>query len=51
MIAMVTTILELQATMLGTKMKPNSLNLCATDGVKMVACRFRNHATQEPPSL
>lgn len=51
MTAMVTTILELQATMLGTKAKPNSLNLCATDGVKMIACRFRNHATQEPPSL
>jgi glutamine amidotransferase len=51
MTAMIMTILELQATMLGTNAKPNSLNLCATDGVKMIACRFRNHATQEPPSL
>lgn len=49
--ATVTTILELQQAMLGSKMQPNSLNLCATDGVKMVACRFRNHKTQEPPSL
>jgi glutamine amidotransferase len=51
MTAMITTILELQANVLGPKAQPNSLNLCTTDGVKMVACRFRNHATQEPPSL
>lgn len=51
MTAMITTVLELQANILGPKAIPNSLNLCATDGVKMVACRFRNHATQEPPSL
>ena len=31
--------------------KPNSLNLCATDGVNIVAYRFRNHATSQPPSL
>jgi glutamine amidotransferase len=30
---------------------PNSLNFCTTDGEKMLAIRFRNHATQEPPSL
>lgn len=51
MTATITTILELQANLLGTKAIPNSLNLCATDGVKMIACRFRNHTTQEPPSL
>lgn len=30
---------------------PNSLNFCVTDGEKMVAIRFRNHETQQPPSL
>ncbi|KAI0476309.1 N-terminal nucleophile aminohydrolase [Xylariaceae sp. FL0804] len=29
----------------------NSLNLCATDGQRLVACRFRNHGAQQPPSL
>lgn len=47
----VTTVLNLQQTILGSKRKPNSLNLCATDGVKVVAYRFRNHATSQPPSL
>ncbi|KAF2732960.1 N-terminal nucleophile aminohydrolase [Polyplosphaeria fusca] len=44
-------IMELQQTHVGKKRKPNSLNFCATDGEKMVAVRFRNHATQDPPSL
>jgi glutamine amidotransferase len=44
-------ILELQKQKLGTKRCPNSLNFCATDGYKMIAIRFRNHATQQPPSL
>ncbi len=48
----VTTVIELQRTVIGdTKRQPNSLNLCATDGIKMVAYRFRNHATSQPPSL
>lgn len=47
----ISTILEMQHDMVGPKALPSSLNLCVTDGVKMVACRFRNHATQEPPSL
>lgn len=51
MTSMITTILEMQHAMLGANAQPNSLNLCATDGIKMIACRFRNHATQEPPSL
>jgi glutamine amidotransferase len=46
----VTTILELQQK-LGDKNTPNSLNFCTTDGEKMIACRFRNHASQQPPSL
>ena len=36
---------------IGNKTTPNSLNLCATDGQKMVAVRFRNHETEQPPSL
>ena len=48
----VATVLNLQRTIIGdAKRKPNSLNLCATDGVKVVAYRFRNHATSQPPSL
>ena len=44
-------IMELQQKQLGSKATPNSLNFCATDGKKLVAIRFRNHATQQPPSL
>ena len=44
-------IMKLQQKILGSKATPNSLNFCATDGKKMVAIRFRNHATQQPPSL
>lgn len=44
-------IMELQQKQLGKNAAPNSLNFCATDGKKMVAIRFRNHATQQPPSL
>ena len=44
-------IMELQQKQLGSKKTPNSLNFCTTDGNKMVAIRFRNHATQQPPSL
>lgn len=47
----VVTILELQNKALGDKKNPNSLNFAATDGQKLVACRFRNHDTQLPPSL
>ncbi|KAH7084270.1 nucleophile aminohydrolase [Paraphoma chrysanthemicola] len=44
-------ILTLQHTKLGPKNTPNSLNFCTTDGTKLLAIRFRNHATQQPPSL
>ena len=44
-------IMELQQKQLEDKKAPNSLNLCATDGKKMVAIRFRNHPTEQPPSL
>lgn len=45
-------ILELQVEALPpSARRPNSLNFCASDGEKMVAVRFRNHAKQAPPSL
>lgn len=47
----VATIIGFQTKMLGDKKQPNSLNLCATDGVNLIAYRFRNHATEQPPSL
>jgi glutamine amidotransferase len=51
MVQTVMQIMELQHEALGDKKAPNSLNFCATDGSKMVAIRFRNHATEQPPSL
>lgn len=47
----VKTVIEIQQQVLGAKAKPNSLNLAVTDGTKMVAYRFRNHAEEQPPSL
>ena len=47
----VAVVLKLQRDMLGPSRRPNSLNLCVTDGEKIVAYRFRNHATSQPPSL
>lgn len=44
-------ILEMQHSRLGVQNTPNSLNFCTTDGTKLLAIRFRNHATQQPPSL
>jgi glutamine amidotransferase len=44
-------IMELQERTLGSKRTPNALNFCTTDGTKLVAIRFRNHAWQAPPSL
>lgn len=51
MIKTVVQIMELQRAKSGPQRTPNSLNFCTTDGQKMVAIRFRNHATQQPPSL
>lgn len=47
----VATVVGLQQKILGVAKRANSLNLCATDGVSLVACRFRNHKTSLPPSL
>lgn len=47
------TIIRLQRKLLPKEERDeaNSLNLCTTDGAKLVACRFRNHPTEQPPSL
>lgn len=45
------TVVELQREKLGAKAEANSLNVCATDGCKLVAIRVRNHDTEQPPSL
>ncbi|KAF2235858.1 N-terminal nucleophile aminohydrolase [Viridothelium virens] len=44
-------VVKLQNDVLGQKKRPNSLNLALTDGKKLVTVRFRNHKTEEPPSL
>jgi glutamine amidotransferase len=41
----------MQKAELGAKAEPNDLNICVTDGRSLVACRYRNHATEQPPSL
>lgn len=51
MVVTVIQIMQLQKDILGDNRMPNSLNFCAADGKKMVAVRFRNSATQQPPSL
>lgn len=33
------------------KLEASSLNLAVTDGIQLLAVRFRNHPTQHPPSL
>ncbi|KAF2217180.1 hypothetical protein CERZMDRAFT_89784 [Cercospora zeae-maydis SCOH1-5] len=49
--ATVVSILEQQHETLGDKKTPSSLNFCATDGTQLIACRFRNSSSQQPPSL
>ncbi|KAF1997769.1 N-terminal nucleophile aminohydrolase [Amniculicola lignicola CBS 123094] len=51
MVKTVIQIMELQKTTMGNNRTPNSLNFCTTDGHQLVSIRFRNHATQQPPSL
>jgi len=45
------TIIDIQEKSLGTSAQPNDLNIAVTDGTQMVAMRFRNHTTEQPPSL
>ena len=48
----VANVIQIQRSILGdSKRTPNSLNLCTTDGIKLLAYRFRNHATSQPPTL
>lgn len=47
----IATVIDLQKKIIGPEFIPNSLNLVITDGTKMVAYRFRNHATEQPPTL
>ncbi|KAH7311060.1 N-terminal nucleophile aminohydrolase [Rhexocercosporidium sp. MPI-PUGE-AT-0058] len=44
-------IITIQTELLGAAAQPNDLNIAITDGRSLVACRFRNHATEQPPSL
>ncbi len=45
-------VFALQQKTLGVKnAEANSLNLCCSDGERMVAFRLRNHAKEQPPSL
>ncbi|CAM9821491.1 unnamed protein product, partial [Phaeothamnion confervicola] len=39
------------STSAGTTTPASSLNLCVTDGRSIVATRYRNHPTQQPPSM
>lgn len=45
------TVIKLQKDNLGKDARPSSLNLAVTDGDKLLCFRFRNHVTQQPPSL
>lgn len=47
----VATVCNIQKETLGDKMEPSSMNLCVTDGRKLIAYRFRNSRTQDGPSL
>jgi glutamine amidotransferase len=45
-------VITLQQKVLGIKnAEANSLNVACTDGQQMIALRFRNHQTEQPPSL
>ena len=44
-------IAELAAEGAGTPLEASSLNIAITDGEQLLAIRFRNHATEHPPSL
>jgi len=44
-------VIKAQIQILGDKRRPNSLNLAATDGRRLLTYRFRNHKVEQPPSL
>jgi glutamine amidotransferase len=47
----ISTIISVQSQVLGSSAQPNDLNIAITDGISFVACRYRNHPTEQPPSL
>jgi glutamine amidotransferase len=45
-------VFDLQQKILGVQnAEANSLNICCSDGERMIAFRLRNHAREQPPSL
>ena len=44
-------VVKLQRKKMGDKFQPSSLNIAATDGSQLATFRFRNHKTEQPPSL
>lgn len=46
----IATVIKIQQDVLSSA-EPNDLNIAVTDGRSFVACRFRNHPTEQPPSL
>lgn len=44
-------IIKLQENKLGSKAQPNDLNVAISDGEHLIALRYRNHPTEQPPSL
>jgi glutamine amidotransferase len=47
----INTIIDLQFHTLGEAAAPNDLNVAVTDGTQLVAVRYRNHPSEQPPSL
>ncbi|TAQ89528.1 hypothetical protein B7494_g2186 [Chlorociboria aeruginascens] len=47
----INTVISIQSSKLGPKAEPNDLNIAITDGRSLIACRYRNSATEQPPSL
>lgn len=48
----ITMVLDMQKQVIAPeKLEASSLNLAITDGEQLLTIRFRNHATQHPPSL
>ncbi|KUJ07296.1 N-terminal nucleophile aminohydrolase, partial [Mollisia scopiformis] len=47
----ISTIIKIQQENFGQAAEPNDLNIAVTDGRSFVACRVRNHPTEQPPSL
>jgi glutamine amidotransferase len=44
-------VIAIQSDIMGKEVEASSLNIAITDGKSLVACRYRNHSTEQPPSL